>query len=152
MFRKIFLSVIVFTLTGCSSLTNFMNFLNPKSNDVQRFTFPNDQTQAQRRSYQTRQFDAPNQSYSLRVIIATLQDLGFVITKADLELGVVSGKQIYKGDEISITVTTTPKPMNQISVRVALQNKQGLIDSLDLYQEFFSYLQKSYFLADNEIN
>ena len=144
--KLILVSLCVFAIAGCSSISDYFNL------NSQPFTFPNDQTQAQRRSYQTRTFEVSNEKRSLKIIIATLQDLGFTVTKADAELGVATGKQVYKNTEIYITVTTTLKPPNYISVRASLHDNNGLVDSPQIYQDFFSYLQKAYFLADNEVN
>jgi len=140
-------------VSGCSTISDYLN-LNPQTYSFpnENFNFPNDQTQAQRRSYQTRIFDISDEKRSLKIIIATLQDLGFSITKADAELGVATGKQIYKNAEIYITVTTTVKSPSYISVRASFQDNNGIVDSPQIYQDFFSYLQKAYFLADNGVN
>lgn len=151
--KLILVSLCVLLTAGCSTISDYLN-LNPQTYSFsnETFSFPNDQTQAQRRSYQTRIFDISDEKRSLKIIIATLQDLGFSITKADAELGVATGKQIYKNTEIYITVTTTIKPPNYISVRASLHDSNGMVDSPQIYQDFFSYLQKAYFLADNEVN
>jgi len=42
------------------------------------------------RSFQQRAFDTSDVETTMRTVIATLQDLGFVVDKADLDLGTVS--------------------------------------------------------------
>jgi len=49
------------------------------------------ETQLQKRSYQSRTFETNDKEKVLRATISTLQDLGFLIERADLELGAVSG-------------------------------------------------------------
>ena len=46
-----------------------------------------DQSQVEARSIQTRAYDVTDKNKTLRTVIATLQDLGFVIDKADAILG-----------------------------------------------------------------
>lgn len=143
--KQIPLIALVILLSGCSVVADYISPPKP-------FSFPSDQTQTQRRSYQTRKFEVVGEKQSLKIIIATLQDLGFTITKVDAELGVVTGKQIYNNSDIYISVTANFKPPNFMFVRASLQDNHGLVDSPEIYQDFFSYLQKSYFLAENEIN
>lgn len=142
--KLILLTLSLTVLSGCSAIADYIN--------PQPFTFPNDQTQTQRRSYQTRNFEVSGEKRSLKIIIATLQDLGFTVTKVDADLGVVTGKQIYKNTDVYITVTTTIKSPNYVAVRSSLHDSNGMVDSPQIYQDFFSYLQKAYFLADNEVN
>ena len=46
------------------------------------------------RAVQTRAFDTTDMNLTVRTVIATLQDLGFVIDKADERLGAVSGTKL----------------------------------------------------------
>ena len=55
------------------------------------------------RQMQTRAFDMTDREKMLRTVIATLQDLSFVIDKADAELGSVSGTKL-DGYQLRITV------------------------------------------------
>lgn len=57
------------TLVGCSS--------------VQKDVLETDQSQVQLRSYQSRSFDTTDRERVLRAIISTMQDLWFIIDKAD---------------------------------------------------------------------
>ena len=71
------------------------------------------QSQVALRSIQTRAFDTGDKRQTLRSVIATLQDLGFVIEEADDVLGSVSGTKL-DDYELRITVTcllyTSPSP------------------------------------------
>ena len=49
-----------------------------------------DKSQVALRSVQSRVFDTSDRALTLRTIIATLQDLGFTVDKADNEIGIVS--------------------------------------------------------------
>ena len=60
------------------------------------------------RSVQTRAFDTTDKEQTLRTVIATLQDLGFVIDRADATLGSVSATKL-DGYELRITVTVRPR-------------------------------------------
>ena len=53
-----------------------------------------DSSQVQLRSIQTRTFDTTDKEKTLRTIISTLQDLSFVIDKADATLGTVSATKL----------------------------------------------------------
>ena len=46
------------------------------------------------RSFQQRAFDTTDREKTLRTVISTLQDLSFVVDKADLELGTVSATKL----------------------------------------------------------
>ena len=50
--------------------------------------------QVQLRQIQSRAFDTTDKAKTLRTVIAVLQDLGFVIDKADLELGTVTATKL----------------------------------------------------------
>lgn len=74
------------------------------------------------RSFQSRAFDTTDREKTLRTIIATLQDLGFVVDKADATLGSVSATKL-SGYELRITVTVRPRGEKQLLVRANAQYK-----------------------------
>ena len=90
-------------LTGCASLKD-------------RVLDTGDQSQVEKRSYQSRVFDTNDKQKVLRAVIATLQDLGFVIDKADAK-GVISDAVVAHLDKSHITVHTYPEsnPVTGIS-------------------------------------
>jgi hypothetical protein len=53
-----------------------------------------DESALKLRSIQSRVFDTTDKKKTLRTIIATMQDLSFVINKADLQLGSISGTKL----------------------------------------------------------
>ncbi len=109
-----------------------------------------DETQLQKRSYQSRIFDTSDKEKVLRASISTLQDLGFVIDRADLMLGMVSGTKL-EGYQIKITVSVRPKGNDRMLVRANAQFNVKPIDDPKQYQDFFASLEKSLFLAAHEI-
>jgi hypothetical protein len=97
------------------------------------------------RSIQSRSFDTSDKERVLRVVIATLQDLGFVVDKADLELGSVSGTKLDRY-ELKMTVSVRPKSDKQLIVRGNAQFGLKPVEEEKPYQDFFNALSKSLFL------
>ena len=112
----------------------------------QRVLDSGDETQLQKRSYQSRTFDAADKEKVLRATISTLQDLGFVIDRADLMLGSVSGTKL-DGHQIKITVSVRPKGTDRMLVRANAQFNITPIEDPKHYQDFFASLEKSLFLT-----
>jgi hypothetical protein len=106
-----------------------------------------DQSQMQRRSYQSRAFDTTDKELVLRGVISTLQDLSFVVERADLTLGSVSGTKIDGGFPVRITVSVRPRGASQMLVRANAQFNVKPVEDPKPYQDFFSSLEKSLFLT-----
>lgn len=137
MIRKFIIAILAaLSLAGCAS-TN------------QR-VLDSDQSQVQLRSIQTRAFDTTDKSKAIRAVIATLQDLGFVLDKADEDLGTVSGTKL-KGYELRMTVSVRPGP-EKVLVRASGQyNLQPITDPVT-YQDFFAALEKAIFLQAQAVD
>ncbi len=105
-----------------------------------------DETQLQKRSYQSRIFETADKEKVLRAIISTLQDLGFVIDRADLMLGSISATKQGR-NQIRITVSVRPKGSDRMLVRANAQLNISPIEDPKEYQNFFSSLEKSLFLT-----
>lgn len=131
LFTTILLSLSL--LSGCAT-TN------------QRVLDSGDETQLQKRSYQSRIFDTADKEKVLRAIISTLQDLGFVIDRADLALGSVSGTKLDV-HQVKITVSVRPKGTDRMLVRANAQFNIIPIEDPKHYQDFFASLEKSLFLT-----
>ena len=112
----------------------------------QRVLDSGDETQLQKRRYQSRTFDTADKEKVLRATISTLQDLGFVIDRADLMLGSVSGTKL-DGHQIKITVSVRPKGTDRMLVRANAQFNITPIEDPKHYQDFFASLEKSLFLT-----
>ena len=104
------------------------------------------ETQLQKRSYQSRYFDTNDKEQVLRASIATLQDLGFVIDRADMTLGMVSGTKMNI-HVIKITVSVRPQGTERMQVRANAQFNTQAIEDPKHYQDFFASLEKSLFLS-----
>ena len=122
--------------------------------------------QVQLRSMQTRVFNTSKKKFVMRGVLATLQDLNFVIDKVDADLGTVSGTKLYEEKAsfltpvdnrvredldhktIRITITIQPKSEEQMRVRASLQYKLRSVKDPKPYQQFFSALSKSLFLSE----
>lgn len=108
-------------------------------------------TQVQLRQYQARQFDTPDRERVLRAVIATLQDLGFVIDKADAVLGTVSATKLERY-ALRMTVTVTPRGTDRVVVRANAQYNLEAVEEPQPYQQFFAALEKSLFLASQGVD
>ena len=102
-------------------------------------------TQVQLRQIQTRYFDIANKKKTMGAVIATLQDLGFIIDKASLELGTVTGTKV-DGYVLKMTVKVTPRGSKQMTVRANAQCDLYSVENPLTYQSFFDALAKSLFL------
>jgi hypothetical protein len=110
------------------------------------------QTSVQLRSIQTRSFDTGDKAKTMRTVIATLQDLGFVVDKADLDLGSVSATKL-SGYALRITVSVRPSESGKsMIVRANAQYNTSPVTEPKPYQDFFVSLQKSLFLTANNVD
>lgn len=106
--------------------------------------------QVELRSMQSRVFDTNDKNMVVRTVIATMQDLSFVIDKANADLGTVSGTKLG-GYQIKMTVTVRPKSESQTLVRANAQYNLKAIEDPEVYQNFFTSLQKAMFLTAHSI-
>lgn len=110
------------------------------------------QTSVELRSIQTRAFDTTDKPKTMRSTIATLQDLGFVIDKADLDLGSVSATKL-SGYALRMTVSVRPGSSGKnMIVRANAQYNNMPVTDPKPYQDFFVSLQKSMFLTANNVD
>ena len=110
-----------------------------------------DESALKLRSIQSRVFDTTDTETTLRTIISTMQDLSFVINKADLELGSISGTKL-KGYVLDMTVSVRPRGENQLVVRANATLGINPIVEPEPYQDFFTSLEKAMFLTANQID
>ena len=107
--------------------------------------------QVRLRSIQTRAFDATDKEQTLRTVIATLQDLGFIIDKADATLGSVSATKL-NNYALRMTVTVRLRGETQLLVRANAQYNLRAIEDPGPYQNFFTALEKAMFLTAHKVD
>jgi hypothetical protein len=103
------------------------------------------------RQIQTRAFQTTDRDRMLRTVIATLQDLSFVVDKADATLGSVSGTKL-DGYQLRMTVTVRPRGETQLLVRANAEYNLEAVDDPEPYQQFFAALEKSAFLTAHNVD
>ena len=136
--KKFFYSLCLLTLLcGCASTHN----------DVLGTT----QTQVQMRNYQSRMFDTPDKALVLRAVVSTMQDLGFIIERADEKLGTVSGQSYELQHKSKLTVSVRAINPKQIVVRANAQVGLKALEEPIAYQNFFDALGQSLFLEAHEV-
>lgn len=107
--------------------------------------------QVQLRQIQSRAFDTTDKAKTLRTVIAVLQDLGFVIDKADLELGTVTATKL-DGYALRMSVSVRPRGANQLMVRANGQYQEEAVTDPAPYQSFFNSLAKGMFLTAQNVD
>lgn len=110
-----------------------------------------DKSQVALRAVSTRAFDTTDRNATIRSVIATLQDLGFVVDKADEQLGTVSATKLA-GYVMRMTVTVRPRGAAQMVVRASAQYNMRAVSDAAPYQEFFAALEKAMFLTAHQID
>jgi hypothetical protein len=101
-------------------------------------------SQVQTRNYQSRAFETNDRDMILRSILSTMQDLGFIINKADKTLGTISGTSFANNSKLTVSV----RQMGQNRMIVRANAQAGLKEIADPlpYQNFFNALSQSLFL------
>ena len=133
-FVLIFIAFLLF-IVGCAT--------------TQQRLLDSDASQVQLRSIQTRAFDTTDKEKTLRTVMATLQDLGFVINDADATLGTVSATKLdYYA--LRMTVTIRPRGETQMLVRANAQYNVTPVTDPEPYQQFFTSLEKAMFLTAHQ--
>ena len=104
------------------------------------------------RSMQTRSFDMTDRNKAMRGVIAALQDLGFIIERANQALGLVTAARFAEPnyfDMLGVTVTVRPQEGGKMVIRAnAIYNNEPITDP-KVYQNFFATLERSMFIGRN---
>ena len=102
------------------------------------------------RSAQTRAFDVKDRVTAMRGVIAALQDLGFIIERANEPLGLVTAARFAEPnyyDVLGVTITVRPQTDSQMMIRAnAIYNNKPIEDP-KVYQNFFAAVERSLFLT-----
>ena len=136
--QMILLAVMVLALGACQT-------------DSKRQILFMDKSQVALRAVQTRAFDTLDRARTLRAVIATLQDLGFVVDKADENLGTVSATKLDRY-RMRMTVTLRSRGSRQIAVRANAQYGLVAVSDAKPYQQFFAALEKAIFLTSHQVD
>ena len=131
-----FIGIVGLILLGCAS--------------TQQNILATRESQLKLRTIQSRAFDTNDHQRVLRITIATLQDLGFVIDKANETLGTVSGTK-RSGYTLRMTVSARPWGDNQVIVRSNAQYNLQTVEDPEPYQQFFFALSKALFLDAQQV-
>lgn len=104
------------------------------------------------RSVQTRSFDVKDRQMAMRGVITALQDLGFIIERANEPLGLVTAARFAEPnfyDIVGVTVTVRAEAEGRMMIRAnAIYNNKPIEDP-KVYQNFFAALERSLFVAKN---
>jgi hypothetical protein len=128
----------VFLLAGCASPPpEPVNLLAPT------------EEQAKIRNLQTRSFDIADRQFAMRGVISALQDLGFIIERANEPLGLVTAARFAEPryfDVVGVTVTVRKSSELQSTIRVnAIYNNEPITDP-EVYRNFFATLERSFLI------
>ena len=123
--------VLAFCIAGCTS---------------QNVAITDGGNQIEMRQIQTREYDTLDRQGTLRSILATLQDLGFVIDKADYDVATITATKL-QGYQIRMTVTVRERDTERIAVRANARFNEKPIEDPQSYQDFFVALDKAMFLT-----
>lgn len=134
-------SLIVLVSAGCAS--------PPK--EPETLLAPTEE-QMKIRNLQTRTFDIADRKAAMRGVISALQDLGFIIERANEPLGLVTAARFAEPryyDVVGVTVTVRSKSDTQTTIRAnAILNNQPITDPT-VYRNFFATLERSLFIERN---
>ena len=104
------------------------------------------------RNMQTRTFDVADRRVAMRGVIAALQDLGFIIERANEPLGLVTAARFAEPnyyDVVGVTVTVRSLNEKQTTIRAnAIFNNEPITDP-EVYRNFFATLERSLFIGRN---
>ena len=104
----------------------------------------------QLRSMQSRAFETTDRQKTMRTVIATLQDLSFVVDKADMELGSISATKL-DGYALRMTVSVRPHSEKRVIVRANAQFNITPVTEPKPDQDFFVALEKAMFLTAQQV-
>jgi hypothetical protein len=113
---------------------------------LEQVVFEAEASQLQVRSIQSRTFELTDRIKAMRAVIATLQDLDFVLDKADSRLGLITATKlnIYN---LHITIMVHERGNDRLLVRANCQVGIYPVQDPVAYQEFFASLEKNLFLT-----
>jgi hypothetical protein len=103
------------------------------------------------RQIQTREYHTLDKQMTMRSTVSTLQDLGFVIDNADVDLGTVTATR-HRKYTMRMTVTVREKDGKRVAVRANARIEEKAIEDPRTYQDFFTALDKAMFLTLQKVD
>ena len=134
----LFFVFLIVTLSGCATPSVRALEMN--------------ESQVKLRSMQTRAFDTTDKKKMMQTVISTMQDLDFVIDKADFMLGSVTGSKFLGQAVVTMSVTVRPRGEKQLLVRANAQYGIKSVEDPVTYQDFFTSLEKAIFLTAQQVD
>lgn len=107
------------------------------------------------RSVQTRVFDIADRQQAMRGVITALQDLGFIVERANEPLGLVTAARFAEPnyyDVVGVTVTVRQETPERMMIRANAIFNNKPIEDPKVYQNFFATLERSLFINTNKDN
>jgi len=138
--RKLLLAGLLL-LQGCVAPQPSLDLLAPTD------------AQMKLRSFQSRTFEVTDRKVAMRGVIAALQDLGFIIERANEPLGLVTAARFAEPDNLSVvgvTVTVREQSGGRMLVRANVIFNHTPINDPKVYQNFFATLDRSLFINKEE--
>lgn len=119
------------TLSGCATSQNSL--------------LSAEESQLKTRSMQTRAYRTQDTDKVIRAALASLQDLDFVVDKADKTIGVITATKLFSGTRLKVTVSVRSRGKRSI-VRMNAEYQNRAVTEPIHYQNFFTVLSKALFL------
>lgn len=135
-FLMFMLFAMIFGAAGCASTSDRL--------------LDSSESQVKLRSIESRAFDTTDKLAVMRAVVSSMQDLGFIVSKADDAIGTVSGTKFEQGT-ISMTVIVRNYGATQCVVRANANYKLDQVTDPKAYQSFFAVLSKSLFLQAQQV-
>nr|MDJ0940819.1 hypothetical protein [Woeseiaceae bacterium] len=96
-------------------------------------------------------YDTLDKQMTMRSVVATLQDLGFVIDQADADLGTITATRLHEYT-MRMTVTVVQREGKRIAVRANARIGENAVTDPATYQDFFVVLDKAMFLTLHKVD
>jgi hypothetical protein len=132
--------------------------LSSCASSPERGVLSSPESQLKLRSIQSRAYETTDRQMVLRGVVATLQDLEFMIEAADAALGMVTARKLLLprgtplGSDLMLTVTVRPRGERQMLVRLNAEFNRRAVEDPEVYQNFFLALGRSLFMSGHEVD
>ncbi len=104
-------------------------------------------------TWQSREFEQTGRAALLQASLQVIQDIGFQVTEAAPEPGLLVAQSHAAGHVLTLSLTPVPGEADSYRVRLSMAahrsdrevRKHGRPDYGDFYQDFFNHLQRELF-------